>query len=220
MHNYTIIDTNNWKRKSSYDWFKTFSNPCYGMNLMLDVTKIIKYSKDTNTKFFINFTYILTQALNKHDPMRLRYVKGDIRLYDEIDPSYIILLDDDTYECSGIINEKDYHKFYKLVEEDILKVKNREKIKEKFNDSSDFDAYYFTCLPWIDYVSITHPIPDDLESASVPRIGWGKFKLDDKGHYIMPFNITVSHMLVDGYDLVKAIKTLEVDLENVESILK
>lgn len=220
MHNYKLIDPNNWYRKGSYDWFKTFSNPCYGMDIMLDVTEIIEHSKQTNTKFFINFTYLLTQALNKHDSMRLRYVKGEIRLYDEIDPTYIILLEDGSFQCTGILNENNYHKFYKLMQEDVEKTKNNIKQKEKYNDSEDYDAYYYTCLPWIDYVSITHPIPDDLESSSVPRIGWGKFKLNNDGRYIMPFNITVSHMLVDGYDLAKAMLTLENDLKNAKDILK
>ena len=52
---YKIIDTEKWNRKTQYEWFNSFSNPCYGIDIELDVTRIVQYSKASHTSFFINF---------------------------------------------------------------------------------------------------------------------------------------------------------------------
>ena len=48
------LDIENSPRKKTYDWFKSFKNPTYGINVTMDVTKFVAYTKATNTSFFIN----------------------------------------------------------------------------------------------------------------------------------------------------------------------
>lgn len=57
---YKIIEKNNYKKIKQYEWFKTFANPCYGFDVKMDVSNVIKYSKETNTSFFINVLYLIT----------------------------------------------------------------------------------------------------------------------------------------------------------------
>ena len=52
------IDVEKMDRRKTYEWFKTFKNPTYGVNVNLDVTKLVKYTKETNSSFFINFLFI------------------------------------------------------------------------------------------------------------------------------------------------------------------
>ena len=61
---YKVIDLDNFKKRKQYNWFKTFSNPCYGLNVKMDVTEVVKYSKETKTSFFINVLYLITIGLN------------------------------------------------------------------------------------------------------------------------------------------------------------
>jgi chloramphenicol O-acetyltransferase type A len=59
------------------------------------------------------------------------------------------------------------------------------------------DLIYLTCMPWVSFTSIVHPIhmhPVD----SVPRIGWGKF-FEENGTMKMPLAVQGHHSLVDGY---------------------
>ncbi len=39
---------------SQYAWFRTFSNPCYGMNVKVDVSEVVRISKERGTSFFAN----------------------------------------------------------------------------------------------------------------------------------------------------------------------
>ena len=55
------IDVEKMDRRKTYEWFKTFKNPTYGVNVNLDVTKLVKYTKETNSSFFINFLFSLLQ---------------------------------------------------------------------------------------------------------------------------------------------------------------
>lgn len=63
------------------------------------------------------------------------------------------------------------------------------------------------------------PIPEDESSLSVPRICIGKYVLNDN-KYVMPFNITVSHVFVDGYHIYKVLKEIEDRLDNIYDIFK
>ena len=40
---YKIIDVKNWKRSKQYNWFSSFSNPCYGIDATIDVTEVVKF---------------------------------------------------------------------------------------------------------------------------------------------------------------------------------
>ena len=51
---YKVIKLEELKKRKQYDWFKTFANPCYGFDVKMDVSEVVKYSKETNTSFFIN----------------------------------------------------------------------------------------------------------------------------------------------------------------------
>ena len=48
------------KNQGQYRWFKTFDNPCYGFDVKMDVSEVVKYSKETKTSFLL-MCYILLQ---------------------------------------------------------------------------------------------------------------------------------------------------------------
>ena len=83
---YKVITKEEFKKIKQYNWFKTFSNPCYGFNVKMDVTKVVEYSKRTSTSFFINALYLITIGLSSIEEMRIREVDDEIRLYDKINP--------------------------------------------------------------------------------------------------------------------------------------
>lgn len=48
------IDLTKGDREKTYNWFKNFSNLTYGVNAVIDVTKLVQYCKERNSSFFIN----------------------------------------------------------------------------------------------------------------------------------------------------------------------
>ena len=217
---YKVIDLDNFKKRKQYNWFKTFSNPCYGLNVKMDVTEVVKYSKETKTSFFINVLYLITIGLNSVEEMRLREVDGEIRLYDTINPTFTVMTNSGVYENTGFEMVDDYKTFYATAKQVVEHTKNQDFIKETFNDSLLYNDYYMTCLPWISIESMTHPLCDkNYESASCPRICWDKYvEVDNK--YLMTLNITVSHCFVDGYPLSLAFKNIQDNFNNCRNLFK
>ena len=72
--NYKVIDKEKYYRKGV---FRHFSEDCKystSMTARIDVTDLVYYSKNTETKFYINFLYILSKVLNSRDDYRMGYL--------------------------------------------------------------------------------------------------------------------------------------------------
>lgn len=206
---YKIIDKSTWNRKKQFEWFQTFSNPCYGIDIEVDVTEVVKFSKESKTSFFINFLYIVMKSLNSIEELRLRIVGKEIRLYDVIHPTYTVMTKGNVFENCANTMHNEYTLFYEECHKVIEATKCKDKVDDMYNDDSRYDVYYITCLPWLEYVGMTHPLPDhNEESSSVPRVCWGKYT-EKNQRLILPFNLIVSHSLVDGYPCSKALNLLK-----------
>lgn len=220
MYPYIKIDTSTWVRRNTYEYFKTFSNPCYGFDVEMDIDKLYKITKEKKTSFFINMTYILTMGLNSIDEMRLRIVDGDVVLFSDIDPTYTILREDGHFENGGHKNTTNYQEFYDRCHKEIESHKKNKGIIDSDYNSNSYDKYYMTCVPWLKYEGMTHPIPDkSIESQSVPRTCFGKYYIKD-GRMKILLNITVSHVLCDGYALSKTFNKIQELLDNADTLLK
>lgn len=174
--------------------------------------------KNTNKSFFVSFLYILVKALNSIEEMRIRYVNGKVVIYDDINPAYAVMTESGTFENVVSKNYHDFTKFYEETKKDLDIAKKLKKVKDSYNDSKEYREYYITCVPWIDFSGLTHPIPDDKESQAVPRICFGKYHLV-ADRYKMMLNITVSHEFVDGYPLSKVFINLQNLLDNINNII-
>ena len=217
---YKVFKSYELDNPSQYDWFRKFSNPCYGMNVKVDVTEVVKMSKESGTSFFANVLFLLTTALNSVPEMRMREVKNEIRLYDVINPTFTVMTDSGKFVNAGFKMTNDYKKFYDTTRRIIDEKKKQTTFTAEYNDSSDYDDYYMTCLPWISVESLMHPLPDNnIESSSCPRIGWDKYR-EENGRYVMTLNITVSHCFVDGKRLSDAFKAVQENFNNSRSILR
>ncbi len=211
---YKVIELKDFKKIKQFNWFKTFANPCYGFDVKMDVTELVKYTKDTSTSFFINTLYLVTTGLSSVEELRIRYVDNQIRLYDKINPTFTVMTDLGVYENAGFKMIDDYETFYKEAKRVIESVKAQKEIKQDYNSDSEYDAYYITCIPWLTYISMTHPLPDNnFESSSCPRVCWDKYFKENERIY-MHLNITVSHCFVDGYPLSCAFKNIQERFSN------
>ena len=186
----------------------------------MDVTKLYHYVKEHNQSFSIGMLYLVTKGCNMVEAMRLRIINNDVYLFDVINPSYTVKINDDNYDNVTQEYYDDYSVFYEYTKKVIDQVKLQNKTKDEgYNPSDRWDYYYMTCLPWISIEGLTHPIPDERQSQSVPRICWDKFVINNEKVELV-LNITVNHMLVDGYHLSQAFNNIQELLKNVDKELK
>ena len=214
------VELLNWNRLKTYEWFKSFSNSTYGMNVRMDVTKLVKYTKENKESFFIDLLYIVLKGLNSVDEMRMRLVNNKPVIFDDINPAFTVMTKTGTFENVRHVNHSEFKEFYKISSENIEIAKEQSEIKkDDYNPENCYNEYYITCVPLVDFTEINHPIPDDIASQCIPRICWGKY-VEKDGIYELTLNITVSHIFVDGFPLANAFNKIQEYLNKEEEILK
>ena len=124
------LDIENSPRKKTYAWFKSFKNPTYSINVTMDVTKLVNYSKRNNTSFFIGMLYIVVNGLNSVPEMRMRFVDNKPVIFDEINPAITVMTKNDVFENVRFENKKDYKDFYELARKEIDTAKYETKLTE------------------------------------------------------------------------------------------
>lgn len=217
---YKIVDLTIGNTKSNFTYFSSFENPCYGFNVEIDITMLYKLSKERGDSIFINLLYIIHKGMEEIEQFRYRILGGDVVLFDKVNPAWTVMTDLGIFDNVSADSGNSYKEFYANCKKAHDEAKKEEHIKDVYNDSNLFNQFYFTCIPWLDYASMTHPIPsNDPSSYSVPRVCWGKFH-DVNGRMKTMLNITVSHALIDGHTLCKAFNNIQNKLDNCENFIK
>ena len=144
--NYKIIDKETYYRKGVYRHFTQDCKCSSSMTARIDVTALAAYSKQTGTKFYLNFLYLLSKVLNsREDPCQL---------------------------C-GVAFDRRRDAFYRHALEDVEKAKQtREYGLDAANHPNWFDASY---ISWLSYDALNIELPDGY-LYFLPIINWGKYR--------------------------------------------
>lgn len=206
--NYTIVDKEKYYRKGVYRHFSEDCKCSVSITARIDVTELYRKSKATDTKFYLNFLYILCKVLNSREDYRMGYLwqTDTLVCYDKINPVQYVF-HDDTETCSIAYSEyyEDYKTFYDKALEDLEKAKQtREYGLDSANHPNWFDASY---ISWLSYDSLNIELPDGHLYFS-PIINWGKFRKENE-HLMMPVTVRMNHAVADGYLIAKVFKLLE-----------
>ena len=210
--NYKIINKETYYRKGV---FRHFSEDCKcstSMTARIDVTNLIRYSKESNTKFYINFLYILSKVLNSRDDYKMGYLyqTNELICYDVINPTQYIF-HEDTETCTPVYTNYDenYEKFYDNALKDIERAKKtREYMLDMENHPNWFDASY---IPWLSYDSLNIELPDGYLFFA-PIINWGKYR-EENGKLLMPVSVRLNHAIADGYLVANVFRLLEEEIK-------
>lgn len=210
--NYKIIDKETYYRKGI---FRHFSEDCkcsVSMTARIDVTELVTYSKKTNTKFYLNFLYILSKVLNSREDYRMGYLweTGELICYDVINPTQYVF-HEDTETCSPVYTEycENYEIFYEQALEDLENAKaTREYALDMVNHPNWFDASY---ISWLSYDSLNIELPDGYLFFA-PIINWGKYR-EENGRLLMPVSVRLNHAIADGYLIANVYRLLEMEMD-------
>lgn len=206
--NYTIVDKEKYYRKGVYRHFSEDCKCSVSITARIDVTELYKKSKNTGTKFYLNFLYILCKVLNSREDYRMGYLwqTDTLVCYDKINPVQYVF-HDDTETCSIAYSEyyEDYKTFYAKALEDLEKAKQTHEYGlDTANHPNWFDASY---ISWLSYDSLNIELPDGYLYFA-PIINWGKFRKENE-RLMMPVTVRMNHAVADGYLIAKVFKLLE-----------
>ncbi len=212
-NNYRIVDIESYYRKGPYNRFTKVAKCSVSITHKIDVTPLVAHSKQTGTKFYINFLYLLAKVMNSRDDYRMGYLwqTDTLVLYDQINPCQYIF-HKDTETCTPVYTTyyPDYQKFYTECLKDIERAQaTRDYGFDMMNHPNWFDASY---IPWISYESLHVELPDG-HLYYQPITNWGKYTLEN-GRYLMPISVRINHAVADGYLISKVFLLLEEEIKN------
>lgn len=206
------IDLQNYYRKGVYRHFSQDCKCSISMTARIDVTDLVRVSKSTGRKFYINFLYLVCKTLNSRDDYKMVYdwKSEELFCYDKINPTQYVF-HDDTETCTPVYTTyfEDYEKFYSECKNDIERAKQtREYVLDTENHPNWFDASF---LPWVSYDSMNVELPDG-HLYFQPIVNWGKYR-EENGKIVLPLTIRLNHAIADGYLLSTAYRILEDEIE-------
>ena len=209
---YKVIDQNTYYRK---DIFRHFSEDCKcstSMTARMDVSALVRYSKKTGTRFYLNFLYLLSKVLNSRDDYKMGYLwqTKELICYDTVHPTQYVF-HEDTETCSPVYSTyyADHDTFYKAALEDMERAKKtRVYGLDMENHPNWFDASY---IPWLSYDSLNIELPDG-HLFFAPIINWGKYR-DENNRLVMPVSVRLNHAIADGYLVAKVFRLLEQEIK-------
>ena len=209
--NYRVVDIETYYRKGVFRHFTEDCKCSTSMTARVDVTELVKYSKESSTKFYVNFLYILSKVLNSRDDYKMGYLwqTEELICYDRINPTHYIF-HEDTETCTPVYTsyDPDYETFYKNASDDIEAAKQtREYGLDMEKHPNWFDASY---ISWLSYDSLNIELPDGF-LYFLPIINWGKYR-EENGKLLMPVSVRMNHAIADGYLVANVFRLLEKEI--------
>ncbi|MBQ1660994.1 MAG: chloramphenicol acetyltransferase, partial [Treponema sp.] len=196
--------------------FRHFTEDCKcstSMTARVDVTDLVKLSKKNGTKFYINFLYILSKAMNSRDDYKMAYLwqSDELICYDVINPIQYVF-HEDTETCTPVysVYNENYETFYADALRDVEEAKKtREYMLDAANHPNWFDASY---ISWLSYDSLNIELPDGYLYFA-PIINWGKYR-EENGRLMMPVSVRMNHAIADGYLIANVFRLLQNEIES------
>ena len=209
--NYKVIDLEKYYRKGVYRHFSEDCKCSVSMTARIDVTDLVTFSKKTDTKFYLNFLYLLSKTLNSRDDYKMNYLwqTNELVCYDVINPTQYVF-HEDTETCTPVYTNysEDYQEFYKNALADLERAKNtRDYLLDAANHPNWFDASY---VSWLSYDSLNVELPDGY-LYFIPIINWGKYR-EENGRLMMPVTVRMNHAIADGYLVANVYRLLDKEI--------
>lgn len=191
------IELETWNRKEHYQFFRRMDYPVYNICFELDVTRYRRFAKKAGLSFNNALLYLSTRTLNEIENFRYRSRDGKVIVHDSTHPSFAAMSGDSgLFKLVTVDYQSDLRSFN-------ANVNAASRAESPFFPLEQLkgrdDLIFFSAIPWIAFTSLDHTVNLNKDDA-VPRITWGKFQR--RGMRLMlPYNMQVSHLFVDGYHL-------------------
>lgn len=189
------VDIETWIRKEHYNFFKTFEEPYYGVNVNIDVTAAYRFVKDNGASFFLYTMYQSLAASQIIEPFKYRMEDDEVFIYDQIDGDSTVPRANGTFGFGSFPFYPTFEEFNREAIKEIRRVQSHDLLER----STVNNAIRFSSLPWINFTSLSHARMFSFVD-SCPKISFGKMTAEH-GKRTMPVSIHVNHALVDGIHL-------------------
>lgn len=197
MGTYTVIDIDRWKRRDQYHFFKNFETPWFNVTAPVDVTQLLKNSRENGHPFSLSSVFHALQCINEIDELRYRIQGDEVLDFKSINAGVTILQPDETFMYCTLQNDDHHDRFITDSKAAIAEQKR----SRGFEPHIRLDMVFFSILPRVAFSGISHAM-NQSPTIFIPRIVFGKYH-EVNGRMEMPVSLQVHHALADGLHVSK-----------------
>lgn len=195
---YTELDLDTWPRRTTYEFFRDFEDPCFNFTANIDVTELYHFCRGNDLSYSLTTLYYTLVAANEIREFRIRELDGRLVEFDRIHATQTILNDDDTFSFAYFEMRGDVFEFNRSGREAMVKYKQ---LKTFDVETDRSDLIYYSVIPWISFTSFKHASRLS-KPLTIPRIVFGK-RFGSGDRYLMPLSVEANHRIMDGVHVGK-----------------
>ncbi len=193
----TPIDLSQYPRRAHFDYFRALAYPYLGATAEVDVTDVVRFSKESGASFFLTLLHAVGNAANAIPAYRQRVRGEGIVEYDICRTSHTVALPDGTYVYCTADPALALPEFLRATAERQAEAAARGELREEAEPEG---LFFISCLPWLDYTALVQPVPQPADSN--PRITWGKYQKRGE-RFVLSMSVLANHALVDGRQIAE-----------------
>lgn len=206
--NKSKIDIINWKRKDHFNFFKSFEQPFWGINTILNCTQSHAYCSSYGISFFMYYLYHSLKAANHIKEFKCRIENDEVYEYEHIGGTITVLRNDETFGFAYFDYYENFAEFSKHTKSKMTSAKITNGL---ISDPNLTNLIYFSVLPEIKFTNFQHAQRSPVQN-SAPMIVFGQYEKVN-GQVLLPISLHVHHALCDGLHVEKFIKSFQSYLE-------
>lgn len=188
-----IIDLATWPRTAQYHWFRAYDRPHYATTTRLDVTHLVKRRADAGVSIYRASLFAISRGLQAVPELRMRFRADAVALHDTVRLSMPVPNKEGSFNYAYVLHGDDFVDFDAKTALIIDETAQSNHLNPVGNGEDD--VVFLSCMPWLDYTSITNAMPS--KNDCTPRVTWGKY-VQEGDRWRMAMTLEVHHALVDG----------------------
>ena len=185
------IDLDTWARAPQYRLFRGFERPHYATTARLDVSALMAAKADGLSPYRACI-YAIGVGLHAVPELRTRFIDDVVTEHERLALSMTVPRADGAFGFGYVEFNPDFATFDPVCS---AAIENARTGPIEPNRMEGNGLAYLSCMPWLDYTSITNAMPSSEDC--IPRISWGKIMPKGDG-FDMAMTIEVHHAIADG----------------------
>lgn len=187
------VDLATWPRAAQFHFFRTFERPHFAVTSRIDVTDLMVRLKPAGVSPYRASLFGIGAGIHAVPELLMRFRGNSVIRHDAVELSMTVPTKAGSFNFAFVPFDADFARFDASAKTLIEAASESQSLSANSNERDDLA--YMSCMPWLDYSSISNAMPGPLDC--IPRVSWGKIT-QSGGRWSMPMTLEVHHALADG----------------------
>ena len=182
-------------RRAHLEFYRANPSPFYSVTFELEASRIRTRAREAGASTYAALCWGFHRAMLRVDAFRVRLEGESVVLHDRLRLGMTVPGPDRTFAFAIHEWNDSGEEFLRSAAAEIARAGE----KVDLDRGSDPDFAYYTAVPGVPFLGITHA-PHRDRTAGQPMTAFGKFRPEGDRLYV-PVGLQVNHMYVDGIDI-------------------